>query len=288
MNVKEHPLLWVIAGMLALLGVLPAIAWRGPQAQEQGATLYTQSAVRVLEREFSQPEISYLLLHLESGRLLSQQWRGAEQPVPVGSLVKPFTALAYGDAHEFAYPIHICHGEANGCWLPRGHGTVDIISAIRYSCNSYFRALTEKLRGEQVIPVAQRFGLEAPSPELRGSALMGIGNQWKVSPVHIAQGYAELYRRRNQPGTEPLVTGLSEAAARGTAAGVGKALKHATALAKTGTAPCTHSPRAPGDGFAVALLPTAPAPLLLLVRVHGAPGSQAAVVAGNMLRRLEN
>jgi hypothetical protein len=57
---------------------------------------------------------------------------------------------------------------------------------------------------------------------------------------------------------------------------------------KTGTAACSHSPRAPGDGFAVVLVPAANPQFLLMVRVHGVPGSQAAKTAGQMLRRIEN
>jgi len=57
---------------------------------------------------------------------------------------------------------------------------------------------------------------------------------------------------------------------------------------KTGTAPCTHGDHAPGDGFTVAILPAHQPRILLMVRVHGVPGAQAAKVAGSMLREMEN
>jgi len=45
-------------------------------------------------------------------------------------------------------------------------------------------------------------------------------------------------------------------------------LKHADALVKTGTAPCTHPHAAPGDGFVIAMVPANRPELLLFVRVH--------------------
>jgi hypothetical protein len=47
------------------------------------------------------------------------------------------------------------------------------------------------------------------------------------------------------------------------------------------------NPRAPGDGFVVALVPAQQPEILLMVRVHGVPGAKAAETAGRMLRRME-
>ena len=54
----------------------------------------------------------------------------------------------------------------------------------------------------------------------------------------------------------------------------------AGARVKTGTAPCLHAHRLPGDGYAVVLYPAESPRFLLLVQVHGVPGSKAAVTAG--------
>jgi hypothetical protein len=67
---------------------------------------------------------------------------------------------------------------------------------------------------------------------------------------------------------------------------VDAALGHDAALAKTGTAVCSHRPRGAADGFTVVLYPAAQPRLLLLVRVHGITGAQSAAVAGAMLRCL--
>jgi cell division protein FtsI/penicillin-binding protein 2 len=84
-----------------------------------------------------------------------------------------------------------------------------------------------------------------------------------------------------------VLDGMAESAQHGTGAEVHRAFPFPDALAKTGTAVCTHSGRAPGDGFTVVLTPADNPQLLLMVRVHGVPGAQAAKTAGQMLRRIE-
>jgi hypothetical protein len=61
-------------------------------------------------------------------------------------------------------------------------------------------------------------------------------------------------------------------------------LAGADALMKTGTAPCTHADEAPGDGFALALFPGRDPAFVILVRVHGTTGANAASTAGRILK----
>jgi len=250
-------------------------------------SLFSQSAVLVLERDFPSSDISYLLFDARSGTLLSSRWDDPARPIPLGSLVKPFTALAYGETHENKFPSHFCRGEASGCWQVHPHGKLDLVSAISVSCNSYFRALAENLTGEQLIPVAKRFGLDPPDPALSGPPLMGLGDRWPIAPIKMARAYLELYHRRDQPIVRDILAGMAQSARNGTGKGVGEAMKREDALVKTGTAPCTHLHAAPGDGFVIAMVPANQPELLLLVRVHSVPGATASLTAGRMLRRLE-
>jgi cell division protein FtsI/penicillin-binding protein 2 len=249
-------------------------------------TLFHQSVVHRLDREVSDHGTSFLLLDVRTGSLLASHWDNPQDPIPMGSLVKPFTALAYGKAHEFHYPTHYCAGEASGCWLPRGHGEVGMTSAIAYSCNSYFRMLTTDMSREQMTPTAEEFGLDLPTRGLSGSALSGLGGEWRISPLHLARAFLELNRRREQPGVREILAGMAESSRIGTGVAVGRSLRPVTALVKTGTAACTHSKRAPGDGFVVALVPASQPELLLLVRVHGEPGAKAAITAGRLLNSI--
>jgi cell division protein FtsI/penicillin-binding protein 2 len=250
-------------------------------------TLFAQSVAAKFEQKFADQDVSFLLLDAQNGELLASRWEDAAKPIALGSLVKPFTALAYGREHAFAFPVHTCRGTATGCWLPRGHGRMDLDSAIAYSCNSYFRVLTAELTADQVAPVAAHFGLEPPAPKISGPALAGLGNDWLISPLSMARAYLELVRRRDDPGVPQILAGMAESARKGTGAEVDRALPYPDALVKTGTAVCTHRPRAPGDGFAVVLLPEDQPVILLMVRVHGVPGAQAAKTAGKMLREIQ-
>ena len=283
----------VALGLLASLSSLQLLVWAGlqsPQPPEQASvpkTLFSQSAIRILDSEFQDPGISYLLYDARTQVLLSSRWEDAAQTIALGSLVKPFTALAYGEGHAFAYPTHVCKGEASGCWQIHPHGEVDIVSAIAVSCNSYFRGLAANLKGEQMLGTASAFGLDAPNPELAGDSLMGLGDQWRVSPLHMARAYLELYRRRDQPGVRELLLGMAQSARRGTGAAIGRALQPTEALVKTGTAPCTHIHPAPADGFVVALVPANQPEILLMIRVHGVAGARAAITAGRMLKRMQ-
>ncbi len=271
-----------------LVGLRPS-SGRTSREQVKGAesSLFAQSAAETLDRDFSSRDISFLLLDARTGRTLTSRWEQPDAPIPLGSLVKPFAALAYGEQHDFQYPAHICRGAGSGCWLPRGHGEVGLTSAIAYSCNSYFRMLTAKLAAADVEPIAERLGIEPPDHDASGAALAGIGNHWRISPLHLAGAYLEVIRQREQPGVREVLAGMAQSAQHGTGAEVDRALPFPDALVKTGTAPCTHSRRAPGDGFVVVLTPADQPQLLLLVRVHGVPGSQAAKTAGQMLRRIE-
>jgi hypothetical protein len=276
---------------VSLLALSPSSGSAGAPASDLAnparTSLFAQSAGRILDRDFSSSAISFLLLDAHSGRVLALRWANPQAPIALGSLVKPFTALAYGEHHGFRYPAHICRGTATGCWLPLGHGGVDLPSAIAYSCNSYFRLLTANMTAVEVSPTALRFGLEPPPPETSGPALAGIGNRWLISPLSMARAYLEFARRRNQPGVRQILAGMAQSAKQGTGAEVDRALPFPDALVKTGTAMCSHAKRAPGDGFAIVMSPSDDPQLLLMVRVHGVPGAQAAKTAAQMLSRVE-
>ena len=280
-----------LLSLVSLLALSPSSGIAGAPALDRAnpprSSLFAQSAGQILNRDFPSGDISFLLLDARTGRVLASRWDNPQAPIPLGSLVKPFTALAYGEHHAFRYPAHICRGTATGCWLPRGHGEVDLPSAIAYSCNSYFRALTENMTAVDVSPTALRFGLEPPPPETAAPTLAGLGNRWLISPLSMARAYLEFVRRRDQPGVRQILAGMAQSAEQGTGAEVDRALPFSDALVKTGTAMCTHAKRAPGDGFTIAMSPSGDPQILLMVRVHGVPGAQAAKTAGQMLSRLE-
>ena len=80
---------------------------------------------------------------------------------------------------------------------------------------------------------------------------------------------------------DEILAGLKMAAESGTAKALGRGV-----FAKTGTAACVAQRRDAGDGFAVVMEPAEAPRVALLVRVHGAPGAEAAKSAARLLRRL--
>ena len=278
-----HFVLFLLVGLLAA----PAFCQQSEPTSSATHSLFAQSAVEILQLNDARSETSYLLLDARSGAVLASHWENSEKPIPLGSLVKPFTALAYAGGHDFRYPIYECKGKASGCWQPQPHAKLDVTSAIAVSCNTYFHLLAESVSPEQLASLVQSFGLESPGAESTAANFMGLGAQWRISPLHMARAYLELYRRKDQPGVSPLIEGMRQSALHGTGAAIGHQLKQTTALVKTGTAPCTHASWAPADGFVLALVPAEQPEILLFLRIHSVTGAKAAETAGRMLRQME-
>jgi hypothetical protein len=239
--------------------------------------LHTQAASVVLARDFSDPDLSYLLLD-EDGQVIAQRWEHPERALPVGSLVKPFLAVAYGQTHQ-TYPEFRCTGKKT-CWLPRGHGKLRIRDAIALSCNSYFHQLIADARPDFAQALA-RYPVHAPPGQAETVDVAG----W-AAPLPLAQAYLDLTRHTRDRAVLPVLEGMAISARAGTGKAAGAAVRKKSALAKTGTASCSHAKKAPGDGFALLMTPADHPRAVLLVRLHGHPGSVAAGTAGRMLAAL--
>ena len=282
--------------LLILLAALGALS--GTRAESLAGPAITAA----LERESAAASASVVLLDAATGDLIFSNWGDLQRPIPLGSLVKPFTALAYAASHRFRYPELTCGGRPAECWLPGGHGQVDIRSALAYSCNAYFRHLSEGLEAAQLAAVTLRFSMASPPPGASSETYWGLGGRWRIAPLEMTRAYAELARRSAEPGVRQLLEGLALCARSGTARGVGRALPHGSALAKTGTAPCVHHDLAGrdtirsdsrhavepsnGDGYVLALSPRDRPRYALLLQVHGVPGRHAAVLGGKLLALL--
>src|SRR5262245_29377330 len=201
----------------------------------------------------SASKTAYLLLDATTRELLASRWDDPDRPLAVGSLIKPFTALAYAQGHAFTYPTFTCRGAADACWLPAGHGPVGIVDAVAGSCNAYFQRLAQEVSPDAFVATLASFGMHARSSAATVSAMVGLGNELMLAPSAVARGYAELTARASQPGVSHVVGGMMASARTGTGRAVGAALgaartgsaravdiasTTAEALVKTGTAPC--------------------------------------------------
>jgi cell division protein FtsI/penicillin-binding protein 2 len=274
---------------LLVVAFVAAPAFSQQPRQENGLShsLFSQSAAEILQLEYGKGEISYLLVDADSGALLAAHWENPDKPIPMGSLVKPFTALAYAEEHDFRFPTYACKGKANGCSQDQPHGELNLTKAISVSCNAYFLHLAEGVRAERLVAIAHSFDLETPNKNATAGNLIGLGDQWKIAPLRMARAYLELVRRKDAPGVAAILEGMQMSGLHGTGAAVDRQLRHSKALVKTGTAPCTHPHWAPADGFVVALVPAEKPELLLLIRMHSVTGAKAAETTGRMLRDME-
>lgn len=264
--------------LLAAVILVLSVAERAAPACAAAQDLHTQAASALLARDFNDPALSYLLLD-ENGQVIAQRWEHPERDVPVGSLVKPFLAAAYRQTHP-AFPAFRCTGKKT-CWLARGHGTLQIRDAIAFSCNSYFHQLVAGA-GPGFAPALKSYALHGQSGTPETYSASG-----SAAPLALAQAYLELTRHPRDAAVVPVLEGLALSAQKGTGKAAGAELPHISALAKTGTAPCTHAKKAPGDGFALVMAPADRPRAVLLVRLHGRPGFIAAGVAGRMIAAVE-
>jgi len=215
----------------------------------------------------------------EGDSIQAQRWPGFDRPIPVGSLLKPFAALAYAQTADVTQPRTHCKGDR--CWLPSGHGVVEIRQALAKSCNAYFEDLATKTPRSALNVVAGRLGLPSPPVDAPSNATWGLDPAWKLQPPAVIGAYQEIVRRRTEPRFAPIVDGLRMAAETGTAAGVG------AGLAKTGTAPCTHT-GSNGDGYVLVIHPAESPRYTMLMRLHGRTGREAANAARAALEALLN
>jgi penicillin-binding protein 2 len=84
---------------------------------------------------------------------------------PPGSTFKPVTALAALAAGAITPEEHIfCSGSTRigrqvfHCWSRRGHGAMNMVSALKYSCDCYFYEIGRRAGIESIEAMARRFG----------------------------------------------------------------------------------------------------------------------------------
>jgi cell division protein FtsI/penicillin-binding protein 2 len=220
-------------------------------------------------------DVNYLVLDVRSRHVLKQDWPDAQRAIPVGSLVKPFLALAASGP----FPEFTCKGAADRCWLASGHGTLDFTSALAHSCNAYFLHLAPSIGAQTLSVVAAKFGIPPPADDTPESRI-GLNDGWQIPPLALANAYCELASRAAEPRVKEVLGGMKMAAEKGTASAIGR-----NALAKTGTARCVLKRHHAGDGFTIVLAPADAPRVAILVRVHGVPGAEAAKSAAAILRK---
>jgi hypothetical protein len=209
--------------------------------------------------------------------------RFGNNPVPVGSLQKPFLVRAWAADHATgATPAFQCE-KASGCWRPSGHGTLGLRGAIRDSCNTYFRLLARETSGSAIEASLRDAGFvwEGELSEAEAIGIHGVANS-RIAPSYLLAAYVSLVRApwpSRDDVRKDLLDGLKDAAEGGTASG----LRLWGFKAKTGTVPALDGTPLKTSGFALILDDTGFAVLGLLKK---GTGREAAIRAGEVISKL--
>jgi cell division protein FtsI/penicillin-binding protein 2 len=251
-------------------------------------------------------------------------------PHCVGSLLKPFLVLAAAEDHLFdvqnaeivrlrflpipctGIPTARCPVE---CWYKKGHGPLDLKSALAVSCNQFFFQLAQRVSAKTYCGILEKFGLtfvqgmnssnvprdltqQDVSPEL----MIGLNSQFRLIPFDLLRAYLVLINGGySYNGRQTFFSSESIAAMRniGSAFRLG-ALEGTSQLAqaelpenssligKTGTSPrIMHQRLVPHrtDGWFVGAFPAEqPAIAVMVYFPNGLGAKNAAPLGGKTMR----
>jgi cell division protein FtsI/penicillin-binding protein 2 len=178
-----------------------------------------------------------------------------------GSLLKPFALVASSRSYSLKPEKQIdCKGRTSGeisCWLHEGHGKINLIQALAYSCHYYFYFyIKDHLHKTDFNTVLQEFGLppfngiDNLSPQEFYQAAIGLNSRYTVTPLEMIYAYNALFNGgfvRNRAGEqtgrvfitddvrETLFQGLRECALYGTGKKIYKEFGNIDLIIKTGT-----------------------------------------------------
>ena len=267
---------YLLSGLCAALATFAFFLCLPLRAQQ---SLYAQSIQSDLAR--TTPNIEILVLDLRTHETLADTFHHPQGPIPVGSLLKPFLAVAYFKDHPGAPPTVVCHGHPDRCWKDGGHGAITLTDAIAQSCNAFFLSLAQGIDAGS-IPY-----LPKPPANASSETLIGLNPDWRISPEALATAYESLLSAPPNSTQTSILNGMRDSARHGTANRIG--VHPGGVLAKTGTAPCVDKPcKASGDGLVVAAFPATHPTLLVLVRKRATTGAMTAAAAAPILSQLES
>jgi cell division protein FtsI/penicillin-binding protein 2 len=210
-----------------------------------------------------------------------------------GSLMKLITAeaaLTQGvDLHYRCEGHHDWGQRRQDCWLPAGHGPLDLPKALALSCNLYFSQLGTQLGWDPLLSVLERYSLSPKqtiprTPEALRRFSIGEEQSFSVTPLEMTRFWEQYLGQITRAPFQALREGLQRSALEGTAvasAGLGPPL-----LAKTGTASATHEPYKTHGWFLGAFPPDDPewAVMIFMKNAHGY--REPSELAGKIFKQL--
>lgn len=269
-------------------------------------------------KSFSEKEgVAFSLYDFRKHRLVASCGVDAlERPQPMGSILKPFVALAAWASGPDAGPSSD-RGERPGedlerrdvvclpseksvpvseaCWNRRGHGPVTFSHSLALSCNFFFASLAEGMDEGAWSNTFRLFHLEAPvfkdalSPERKRALAIGSDPDFLVTPSRLFFAYLALFGENLPSGTATngipasRLKKIREALALTQQIGTVKNQKHfqVPASVKTGTSFAMEMEDGEIDpvrtcGWAFAALPRDKPRLAILLRKNHSTGAAGA------------
>ena len=127
---------------------------------------------------------------------------------PPGSTIKPVVALSAleNDIVNPKFSVRCTgqielYGQKYHCWKEKGHGYMNMRSAIKQSCDTYFYEISRRLGVDRLSVTAEKFGLGKKVLENFGEEKSGVvpNTQWKLK--NIGRGWVL---------GETLITGIGQ------------------------------------------------------------------------------
>ncbi len=176
---------------------------------------------------------------------------GADRPLPVGSLQKPWIAAAWAATHPDGEPParFRCTPESR-CWRPAGHGRVGLSRAVAVSCNAYFRELARATTPEALSDAFRDAGFLLPAPPTPEAAVGLSPGGPRITPRRLLEAYRTLIREpwpSRDDVRRAVLDGMADAAREGT----GTPLSLRGLLVKTGTVPALDGTADATSGWAL-------------------------------------
>ena len=186
-----------------------------PSRAAANAELLDQRLQRVATQALGDRRGAIIVMDPQTGRIraIVNPELAFRENFPVGSAIKPFTALAAlrsglidEDSRTLCHEKYSHHAFQTTCSHPRDLPPLNPTEAIAYSCNYYFSTLGEHLKEESFTSTLSEFGFGRKSGvnaggeiigELRRSDwrpqnAIGEGNYLQATPIQVINAYVAL------------------------------------------------------------------------------------------------
>jgi cell division protein FtsI/penicillin-binding protein 2 len=190
-------------------------------------------------------------MSLHDQKIVVERGNAREKRIVPGSVMKLFTAYALLEIGR-DHALHECRGkhvdalgEARECWIQRGHGEMNLRTALADSCNVWFYENAQYLDDQRLLAIYRAFGFgegdllpgAIPARDLPDVAV-GDHLAMRVTPLSLLRAVSLIALRGRGTELDPrhlelIAEGMAEAAKGGTLAGV---FAQREVAAKTGTA----------------------------------------------------